>query len=195
VSSFVETKKYSPGTTPSPEILAHCVTNLRSAHWLASSLKLAARCPVSGCWPSCYSRWKPVISAWACEVVSVQWDVAAAVGLWCSEMEVLVQLLQRDRLVSDGDHCRLHCHYGTALRDSLAVWLDRHVPRVDQLYHVPSKVAYVARAHLIRSTSLRVDLITLEWVWNVCHSRYVLTSLRPSVHKKFVRFQWNLVCT
>ena len=31
----------------------HCVTSLRSAHWLASSLKLAARCPVSGCWPSC----------------------------------------------------------------------------------------------------------------------------------------------
>ena len=25
---------------------------LHSAHWLASSLKLAARCPVSGCWPS-----------------------------------------------------------------------------------------------------------------------------------------------
>jgi len=32
----------------------HCVTSLRSAHWLASSLKLAARYPVSGCWPSCY---------------------------------------------------------------------------------------------------------------------------------------------
>jgi len=32
----------------------HCVTSLRSAHWLASSLKLAARCPVSGCWPSCW---------------------------------------------------------------------------------------------------------------------------------------------
>jgi len=31
----------------------HCVTSLRSAHWLASSLKLAARCPVGGCWPSC----------------------------------------------------------------------------------------------------------------------------------------------
>ena len=31
----------------------HCITSLRSAHWLASSLKLAARCPVSGCWPSC----------------------------------------------------------------------------------------------------------------------------------------------
>jgi len=31
----------------------HCVTSLRSARWLASSLKLAARCPVSGCWPSC----------------------------------------------------------------------------------------------------------------------------------------------
>jgi len=30
----------------------HCVTSLRSVHWLASSLKLAARCPVSGCWPS-----------------------------------------------------------------------------------------------------------------------------------------------
>jgi len=27
---------------------------LHSAHWLASSLKLAARCPVIGCWPSCY---------------------------------------------------------------------------------------------------------------------------------------------
>jgi len=27
---------------------------LHSAHWLASSLKLAARCPVSGCWPSCF---------------------------------------------------------------------------------------------------------------------------------------------
>ena len=26
---------------------------LHSAHWLAS-LKLAARCPVIGCWPSCY---------------------------------------------------------------------------------------------------------------------------------------------
>jgi len=33
----------------------HCVTSLRSAHW-ASSLKLAARCPVSGCWPSCYVK-------------------------------------------------------------------------------------------------------------------------------------------
>jgi len=31
----------------------HCVTSLRSPHWLASSLKLAARCPVSGCLPSC----------------------------------------------------------------------------------------------------------------------------------------------
>jgi len=31
----------------------HCVTSLRSAHWLASSLKLAAHFPVSGCWPSC----------------------------------------------------------------------------------------------------------------------------------------------
>jgi len=28
--------------------------SLRSAQWLASSLKLAARCPVSGCWPSYY---------------------------------------------------------------------------------------------------------------------------------------------
>jgi len=31
----------------------HYATSLRSAHWLASSLKLAARSPVSGCWPSC----------------------------------------------------------------------------------------------------------------------------------------------
>jgi len=31
----------------------HCVSSLRWAHWLASSLKLASRCPVSGCWPSC----------------------------------------------------------------------------------------------------------------------------------------------
>ena len=29
---------------------------LHSAHWLASSLKLAARCPVSGCWPSCLTQ-------------------------------------------------------------------------------------------------------------------------------------------
>jgi len=28
---------------------------LHSAHWLACSLKLAARCPVSGCWPSCFN--------------------------------------------------------------------------------------------------------------------------------------------
>jgi len=39
----------------------HC-SLLRSAHWLVSSLKLAARCPVSGCWPCCCrlskeSRW------------------------------------------------------------------------------------------------------------------------------------------
>ena len=32
----------------------HCVTSLRSARWLAGSLKLAARCPVSGCCRSCY---------------------------------------------------------------------------------------------------------------------------------------------
>jgi len=31
----------------------HCVTSLRSAHWLASSLKLVVRCPVSRWWPSC----------------------------------------------------------------------------------------------------------------------------------------------
>jgi len=35
------------------QLWRHCVTSLRSAHWLASSLKLAAPCPVSGCWPSC----------------------------------------------------------------------------------------------------------------------------------------------
>jgi len=34
----------------------HCVTSLRSAHWLASSLKLATLCPLSGCWPSCQVR-------------------------------------------------------------------------------------------------------------------------------------------
>jgi len=32
----------------------HGTTSLHLAHWLASSLKLAARCPVSWCWPSCY---------------------------------------------------------------------------------------------------------------------------------------------
>jgi len=43
----------------------HCVTGLRSAHWLASSLKLAARCPVSGCWPFCYIYSScPVWLAW-----------------------------------------------------------------------------------------------------------------------------------
>jgi len=31
----------------------HYVTRLRSDHCLASSLKLATRCPVRGCWPSC----------------------------------------------------------------------------------------------------------------------------------------------
>jgi len=31
----------------------HCFTSQRSAHWLASSLKLTARCRVSRCWPSC----------------------------------------------------------------------------------------------------------------------------------------------
>jgi len=45
----------------------HCVTSLRSAHWLTNSLKLAARCPVSGCWPSCIFRhtvrqWWPLTS-------------------------------------------------------------------------------------------------------------------------------------
>ena len=42
----------------------HCVTSLRSAHWLASSLKFAARCPVSGCWPSCWQRrcWESMLS-------------------------------------------------------------------------------------------------------------------------------------
>ena len=41
-------------TSPhSAEPWRHCVTSLRSAHWLVSSLKLAVRCPVSGCWLSC----------------------------------------------------------------------------------------------------------------------------------------------
>ena len=42
----------------SPHSVA-AMTSLRhyppSAHQLASSLKLSARCPVSGCWPSCFS--------------------------------------------------------------------------------------------------------------------------------------------
>jgi len=40
----------------------HCVTSLRSAHWLVSSLKLEARCPVSGCWPSCWKSYRQKVS-------------------------------------------------------------------------------------------------------------------------------------
>ena len=43
----------------------HCVTSLRSAHWLASSLKLAARCFVSRCWPSCFIYWAPLLPTFA----------------------------------------------------------------------------------------------------------------------------------
>ena len=48
-STFMHCTHFASARQPWP----HCVTSLRSAHWLASSLKLAARCPVSGCWPSC----------------------------------------------------------------------------------------------------------------------------------------------
>jgi len=41
---------------------------LHSAHWLASSLKLAARCPVSGCWPSCVIRAEPITFLGDCRV-------------------------------------------------------------------------------------------------------------------------------
>jgi len=45
----------------------HCVTSLRLAHWLASSLKLVARCPVSRCWPSCYIyEWNWAANRWVC---------------------------------------------------------------------------------------------------------------------------------
>jgi len=64
--------------------------------------------------------------------------------LLCSEMEVSVQLLQRDRMVTDGHNRRLHRYNRTRLRRSLAIWLDRHVPRVDQLHHVSSKVANIS---------------------------------------------------
>ena len=37
-----------------------------------------------------------------------------------------------------------------------------------------------------------VDLMTLEGEMSVC--QYVRPSIRTSVHKKFFRFQWNLVC-
>jgi len=44
----------------------HCITSLRSAHWLASNLKLGAHCPVSGCWPSCccWNQFKLIPLAW-----------------------------------------------------------------------------------------------------------------------------------
>ena len=68
------------------------------------------------------------------------YSIAPAV-LCCSEMEVLIQLLQRDSLVADGHNGRFHCYHRRRLRRSLAIWLDRHVPRLDQLHHVSSKVA------------------------------------------------------
>ena len=37
---------------------------LHSAHWLASSLELAARCPVSGCWPSCITQNAATLKRW-----------------------------------------------------------------------------------------------------------------------------------
>ena len=43
---------------------------------------------------------------------------------------------------------------------------------------------------IIRSRLLRVDLI--KWVSYVRPP--VRTSVRPSVHKKFLQFQWNLIC-
>ena len=36
------------------DVIASLVTSLHLAHSMASSLKLAVRCLVSGCWPSCY---------------------------------------------------------------------------------------------------------------------------------------------
>jgi len=39
----------------------HCVTSLHSAHRFASSLKLAARCPVRRCWPSCFTGRMPLL--------------------------------------------------------------------------------------------------------------------------------------
>jgi len=44
----------------------HCVTSLRSAQWLASSLKLAALCRVNGCWPSCYTIVLSVLTVICC---------------------------------------------------------------------------------------------------------------------------------
>ena len=59
----------------------------------------------------------------------------------CVEVEVSVQLLQRDRLVFDGNDCWLHSDHGTALCYSLALRLDCNVPRMDQLHHVSTQVA------------------------------------------------------
>jgi len=63
-------------------------------------------------------------------------------------MEVFTQLLQRHCLVVDGNNGRLHCHW-IWLRHSLAIWLDRTVSRMDQLYHVSSKVAYTISANIV----------------------------------------------
>ena len=58
----------------------HCVTSLCLAYWLVSSLKLAARCPVSGCWPSCCFRCR-----WMFSVASVCQFVCLFVNMMTSE--------------------------------------------------------------------------------------------------------------
>ena len=71
-----------------PAPCRHCVTSLRSAHsgWpMASSLKLAARCPVSGCWPSCLKyRWYALCLLY--RGFSERWIPA-----WWSELPTSVQ--------------------------------------------------------------------------------------------------------
>jgi len=58
----------------------HCVTSLRWAHWLASSLKLAARWPVSGCWPSCIDgvKWRHI------SVVAIRSPFCRSRPLYCA---------------------------------------------------------------------------------------------------------------
>jgi len=66
----------------------YCVTSLRSAHWLASSLKLAVRCPVSGCWPSCVFQQEgtlahqcnPTAAAQNCVIVSCPFPQVDIIG-------------------------------------------------------------------------------------------------------------------
>ena len=84
-------------------------------------------------------------------LICPQWSTLKQECLSClSESEVFIKLFQLDCVDPGWLHVCIHQpSWHGAMSATVASWLDRHVPRMDQLYNVPQEVGNILLHHSI----------------------------------------------